>query len=88
MPRPTRTANDAIAELSRRIRARREELERTQEQVAYAAGVAVGWYASLERGQRLRPELPSVLAVAEALEMEAGDLFRGLKADRLPRGRP
>ncbi|GAA5163586.1 helix-turn-helix domain-containing protein [Amycolatopsis dongchuanensis] len=84
MPTPNRTARAAIPELGRRVRARRKALDLTQQDLAYSAGMAISWLSSLERGKPKRLELPGILAIAEALEMDPADLIRGLRADPLP----
>lgn len=81
---PNRTADEAVLELGRRVRSRRAELSLSQQQLAERAGLTISWLSALERSKRNRFELPSILAVAEALEMDAGDLLRELKADPLP----
>lgn len=84
MPSPNRTADEAVHELGRRVRARRKELDVSQQTAATSAGLTTSWLSALERHERSRFELPGILAIAEALEMDAGDLLRGLKADPLP----
>ncbi|WP_208024562.1 helix-turn-helix domain-containing protein [Amycolatopsis pithecellobii] len=81
MPAPNRTATAATTELGRRVRAQRKKLELTQQDLAHSAGLTISWLSGLERGKRKRVELPGILALAEALEMDAGDLLQGLKAD-------
>lgn len=84
MPAPNRTANEAVRELGNRVRDRRDELGVNQQELATRAGLATSWLSALERSRRSRFELPAILALAEALEMDAGDLLHGLKADPLP----
>lgn len=82
MPPPIRrTATQAASVLADRVRSRRAELEVTQQQVAYEAGITISWLSDIERAKRQRPELPGLLALAEALDMDAGELLGGLKPD-------
>jgi hypothetical protein len=37
--------------------------------------------SGIERGQRTRAELPAVLALAHGLDLDVGELLRGLKPD-------
>ena len=61
-----------------RIRARRQELGMTQESLALASGIARSYIGSLEGGQR-NPSLDNIARLAQALEIDAADLVRGLQ---------
>lgn len=83
--RPTPEWGQYAQELGLAIQRRRLEVGLTQEHVAYAAGLTRSHYQLLERGLGAadRPGNPSLLtlvAVAQVLKIELGDL--------LPKGAP
>jgi transcriptional regulator with XRE-family HTH domain len=61
-----------------RVRARRQELELSQEGLAHKAGIARAYIGSLESGER-NPSLDTVSRLASALDFDAADLVRGLQ---------
>jgi transcriptional regulator with XRE-family HTH domain len=69
-----------LAELGRRVRDRRRELGLSQEKVAERAGFDRTYISKIERG---RQNLAShnVILLAQALNLDPGDLMRGLRAD-------
>ena len=69
----------ATAAFGQRIRARRLELGLSQEALAQKAGLHWTMVGQTERGMR-NTSLHNILKLAEALETDAGDLIRHLKA--------
>src|SRR5262252_7935170 len=65
----------ALDFLARRIRALRERLGITQEELASRCGISVSFASLLERGQR-SPSYETLLQIAEALEIPLAELFR------------
>jgi len=61
-------------EMGVRVRRRRDSLELTQEQLAGIIGVSRSSIANIERGQQHAP-VHLLLALAEALNVEMGDLL-------------
>jgi len=62
-----------------RVRARRHELGKSQEQLAEACGLHWTFVGQVERGRR-NISLHNILKIAAGLELDAGDLVRGLRA--------
>jgi transcriptional regulator with XRE-family HTH domain len=60
--------------LGKHIRAIRESLGVTQDQMAFKAGFARSYYSGIERGVRNISAL-NLIQLAKALELEVGDLF-------------
>jgi transcriptional regulator with XRE-family HTH domain len=71
----------ATAELGARIRARREALGFSQEELARASGVHWSFIGQLERGRR-NTTLHNLLKVAAGLSIDPGELVAGLKPPR------
>jgi transcriptional regulator with XRE-family HTH domain len=69
----------AAAEFGRRVRARRLELGKSQEQLAADSDVHWSFLGQVERGRR-NLTFHNILKVAEALQVDPGELVRGLKA--------
>ncbi len=61
-----------------RVRARRLELLLSQEKLAEVCGIDRSYIGSLERGGR-NVSLNNIMRLARALQMDAGDLLRGLQ---------
>lgn len=92
-------AQDPIFEAARilgeRIRARRAELGISQEGLDARTGVHWSYLGQVERGQR-NPSLRNLLRIAEGLQIDPGDLVKGLPAppaddaddEHAPRRRP
>lgn len=74
-----------LAAFGRAVRRTRRDLELSQEALAMQAGVSITLVGELERGNR-DPRLSTVLKLADALELDAAELF-AISGDRL-RGRP
>jgi len=64
-------------ELGIRIRARRLELGISQEDLGDRSGLHRTYIGHLERGE-VNPSLLNILRVAAALDIDAGDLLKGL----------
>jgi transcriptional regulator with XRE-family HTH domain len=64
-------------EFGKRIRARREKLGVSQEQLGDLAGLHRTYIGHLERGE-INPSLLNILKVAAALDADAGVLMKGL----------
>ncbi|MCA1600287.1 MAG: helix-turn-helix domain-containing protein [Acidobacteria bacterium] len=62
-----------------RVRARRHELGKSQEQLAEACGVHWTFVGQVERGRR-NISLHNILKIAVGLQLDAGELVRGLRA--------
>lgn len=73
--------------LGDRIRERRHELELTQAEVAFTAGIHYSYIGSLESGAR-NPSIDLIARLARALEIDLGELLEGLQdtfvGDRVP----
>lgn len=65
------------AEFGRRLRRFREEAGLSQEQLAHAAGVHRTYVGHVERGETT-PTLYSIVRLANALSIAAGELVNGL----------
>jgi transcriptional regulator with XRE-family HTH domain len=75
MPAPL---SSATAELGARVRARRQELGRSQEALAQAADLHWTFVGQVERGRR-NISLHNLLKLAVALDIDPGELVRGLR---------
>ncbi|MFO0601250.1 MAG: helix-turn-helix transcriptional regulator [Myxococcaceae bacterium] len=62
-------------QLGRRVRQLREGLALTQEEFAQRCNISVSFASLLERGER-SPSYETLLTIAQALEVEVGELFR------------
>lgn len=62
-----------------RVRARRLELQLSQEALAHRAGINRTYIGSLESGGR-NPSLENIARLAGALGLDAADLVRGLQS--------
>lgn len=80
MPRPP-TYEAITTEFGRRIRARRIELGLSQEGLAERAGVHRTFAGATERGES-NSSLTTIVKLAIALELDAGELVKGLQATR------
>ncbi|HVT64909.1 MAG TPA: helix-turn-helix transcriptional regulator [Mycobacteriales bacterium] len=74
MPDP---ASDALATFGDRVRARRHELDLSQEALADLAGLHWTFVGQVERGRR-NLSLHNLLKLAEALNIDPGKLIEGL----------
>jgi transcriptional regulator with XRE-family HTH domain len=61
-----------------RVRDRRLALGLSQETLSHRSGIARAYVGSLEAGER-NPSLDTVARLAKALEVDAGDLVRGVQ---------
>ena len=69
----------ATRQFGERVRARRLELGKSQEELAKDSTLHWSYVGQIERGQR-NPTLHNILKLAEVLGMDPGDLVRGLRA--------
>jgi transcriptional regulator with XRE-family HTH domain len=83
MSSPPAPISPAAAEFGARVRQRRKELGKSQEQLAAASDVHWSFLGQVERGQR-NLTFHNILKVAEALGIDPGDLMRGLKPPETP----
>lgn len=81
MPKPPVSA--AAEEFGRRLRDRRTSQSLTQLTLAYLAGCTVAAVSQYERGLA-QPNFGTLLDIAFVLEVDPGDLVRGLKPDTPP----
>ena len=68
------------AEFGRRVRCRRKALRLSQEQLGERSGLHRTYIGHVERGE-VNPTLHNVLLVAQALDIDAAELVRGLRTD-------
>jgi len=76
--------NDGLTvktEFGERVRRHRQELGVSQEELAHRAGLDRTYVSSVERGRR-NVSLENICRLAAALEVDAGDLTRGLTMPR------
>lgn len=76
MPRTTR-GTPLAEELGNRVRMAREVARISQETLGELAGVHRTYVGHLERGE-VNPTLYSIVRVATALDVDAGELVKGL----------
>lgn len=77
---PSRPRREATTAFGGRVRARRKELGLSQRALAERAGLDWSYTAQVERGER-NIALLNILRLSVALEMDVGDLTRGLRPD-------
>lgn len=83
MPEPKKPPiSEAAAELGRRVRARREALGFSQEKLADVAGLHWTFIGQVERGRR-NLSLHNIIKVADAIEVDPGELLSGLRRSDL-----
>lgn len=80
MGRTARRLPGAV-EFGKRVRARRTELGLSQMAVAEVTGMHFTYVSSVERGER-NISLENILRLAAALDVDPGQLMRGLRPDR------
>ncbi len=71
--------SDATRIFGERVRARRLELGKSQEQLAHDSSLHWSYLGQVERGQR-NLTLHNILKLAEVLDVDPGELVRGLRA--------
>ena len=76
LPKPP--ISPAAGEFGARVRARRQQLGLSQEALADQSELHWTFIGQVERGQR-NLSLHNILRVARALDVDPGDLVRGLK---------
>jgi len=69
----------AAQAFGQRVRARRQELDLTQEQLADACGLHWTFIGQVERGRR-NISLHNILKIGAGLRLDPGELVRGLLA--------
>lgn len=72
----------AAEKFGERVRTRRHTLGKSQERLADDSGLHWTFIGQVERGRR-NLTLHNILKIAEALEVDPGELVAGLKAPRL-----
>lgn len=77
------THSDAARVLGERVRHFRQQLALSQEDIADLAEMHVTNLGKIERGQS-NPSLTTIIRVAGVLEVDPGELVRGLSLDDLP----
>lgn len=70
--------SDPLKQFIANLRARREALGLTQDDVAWSACMDQSYYSRIERG-RVDPSIRTVVKVAAALEIDASELLRGVR---------
>lgn len=70
--------SEAAATFGARVRARRQELGKSQEQLAEDSDLHWSYLGQVERGTR-NITLHNILKIAEVLGVDPGELVRGLK---------
>jgi len=78
---------DPLASLAANIRALRERRGWTQEQLAETAGLATRYVQTLE-SPKANPRAGVLVAIADALEVEIGRLFKPATFEAREPGRP
>lgn len=78
MPSPP-AVSLAAQTFGERVRARRQELGLTQEQLAEACGLHWTFIGQVERGRR-NISLHNILKIAAGLQLDPGELVQGLGA--------
>jgi transcriptional regulator with XRE-family HTH domain len=76
-------ASPTAAELGQRLRARREELGLSLEQLAAKTDTHWSWLGRAERGT-LNLTFVSVVRLADGLGIDVGDLVRGIRVAKAP----
>jgi transcriptional regulator with XRE-family HTH domain len=76
---PTPPLSAATQTFGERVRARRHELGKSQEQLADDCGLHWTFVGQVERGKR-NISLHNILKLAAALKTDPGELVRGLRA--------
>jgi transcriptional regulator with XRE-family HTH domain len=71
--------SEAAAKFGARVRARRQELGKSQEQLAEDSDLHWSYLGQVERGRR-NVSLHNILKIAEVLEVDPAELVRALKA--------
>ena len=73
--------SEATRELGERVRARRHQVGKSQEQLAQESSLHWSYLGQVERGQR-NPTMHNILKLAEVLGLDPCELVRGLRAPR------
>lgn len=77
------THSEAARILGERVRGHRQQLGLSQEDIADLAEMHVTNLGKIERGQS-NPSLTTIIRVAGVLNVDPGDLVRGLELTQLP----
>ncbi|HVF74112.1 MAG TPA: helix-turn-helix transcriptional regulator [Acidimicrobiales bacterium] len=80
---PRKKDRREAVEFGRRVRAGRNVLRLSQEQLGERSGLHRTYIGHIERGE-VNPTLHNVLLLAEALGVDASELVRGLRTDPDP----
>lgn len=73
--------SDATQAFGERVRARRHELGKSQEQLAADCGLHWTFVGQVERGRR-NVSLHNILKLAHGLQVDPAELVRGLRAPK------
>lgn len=79
--------SDAHVDMGARIRKRRGEVQLTQQEVAQETELDVSYYGRIERGE-VNVATANLFKIAQTLQIDPGDLVRGVKYQGPPRPRP
>lgn len=74
-------------EMGNRIRSRRQQLGKTQKQIAEEINVASSYYSNIERGLRV-PSIDTLVAIANALDTGVDLLLVDSLVNAIPRRSP
>jgi transcriptional regulator with XRE-family HTH domain len=74
MSRNVQELEDVLRALAAAVRARREQLGMSQEELAHRAGLHRTYISDVERGAR-NVALKNLVRLADALDMDVADLF-------------
>ncbi|MHA6760042.1 helix-turn-helix domain-containing protein [Streptacidiphilus sp. PAMC 29251] len=77
----TQPISPATQTFGARVRAKRHELGKSQEQLAEVVGLHWTFVGQVERGQR-NISLHNILKLAEGLGVDPGELVRGISAPK------
>ena len=78
MPAPSNRRTPLQEALAERVKARRDELDLSQDAFAHGRGIDRTYLAALESGRR-NPTLRTLARLAKALDVDLGDLLQGLQ---------
>lgn len=80
MPEPSQSFPQAARVLGERVQERRHELGLSQERLAEGTALHWSFVGRIERGEA-NLTLRNILRLADVLDIDPGDLIRGLQSD-------